>query len=424
MSKTMQTPSGPRRNILLLTIDAWRPDFVDAYEGIPLTPTLRALQSQTVRFSRAYATAPWTSPAIISILTGQSALHHGVHYEWSAPRPGGPALPARLLAAGYRVPNLCYLNRVGNYHHLGYDPAAAPDYPSSPEDDLLPQTLRRLAGEPETPFFIWYHYKFVHLPYWPHPRYRKLLGVEDAAVPARVRDSVGGLFVVPRFQYPLLPEDRPIVRALYAGAVRQMDDFLARVFATLDATGQLAQTTVVLTADHGEELLDHGHVGHASTSHYATLFEEVLRVPLLFIDARIQEPRTISAPVQGSDLFPTLLRLAGEDPRLTVDSPAVDLAGVLLDPDAALPAALTPDRLLAFHCARMGYQTPQSHKGHVVTGFTDGRRKYIFEQYESPRRLLYDLASDPTEQSALTHGPQVESAHARLLALRPDFPRS
>ena len=92
----MQTDPGERRNLLLLTIDAWRADSVDEYAGIPLTPTLHALRERTLRFSHAYATAPWTSPAIVSILTGQSALEHGVHYEWDAPRPGGPALPALL----------------------------------------------------------------------------------------------------------------------------------------------------------------------------------------------------------------------------------------------------------------------------------------------------------------------------------------
>ncbi len=419
----MLSASSERRNILLLTIDAWRPDFVEAYAGIPLTPTLQRLQPQTVRFSRAYATAPWTSPAIISLLTGESALRHGVHYEWTAPRVGGPALPARLFAAGYRVPNLCYLNRVGNYHHLGYDPAAAPGYPSSPDDDLLPQTLQALADAPAAPFFLWYHYKFVHLPYWPQQRYRQLLGIDDAAVPARVRESVGQQFVVPRQKYALLPEDQAVVRALYAGAVRQMDDFLGRVFAALDETGQLERTTVVLTADHGEELLEHGHVGHASTSHYATLYEEVLRVPLLFIDSRVGAPRTIAAPVQGVDLFPTILRLAGEDPKLPKGSPAVDLSRLLFEPTAAVPPELRADRLLAFQCARMGYQTPQSHKDHVVTGFTDGRCKYIYEQYESPRRLLYDLTIDPGEQSPLTQGPEVDTAHERLLALRPDLPR-
>ncbi|HRI54696.1 MAG TPA: sulfatase [Pseudomonadota bacterium] len=414
----MQTKPGERRNLLLLTIDAWRADSVDEYAGIPLTPTLHALRERTLRFSHAYATAPWTSPAIISILTGQSALEHGVHYEWDAPRPGGPALPALLAQAGYQTPNLCYLNRVGNYHHLGYDPQAAPGYPESPDDDLLPRTLRALAAGPAQPFFLWYHYKFVHLPYWPHERYRRLFGVDDAAVPARVRDSVGRLFVVPRQQYPLLAADRAVVRALYAGAVRQMDDFLGRVFAVLEATAQLERTTVVLTADHGEELLEHGHVGHASTSHHATLYEEVLRVPLLFIDARIQGPRTVAARVQGQDLFPTLLGLGGAALRQPAGGPAVDLGGLIVDPAAPLPAGLTADRVLAFQSARMGYQTPASHSAQVIWGFSDGRRKYIYEHYEAPRQLLYDLASDPGEQAPRTHGPEVAAAHAELLARR------
>jgi arylsulfatase A-like enzyme len=416
----MQTDPGERRNLLLLTIDAWRADSVDEYQGIPLTPTLRALRERTVRFSHAYATAPWTSPAIVSLLSGQSALRHGVHYEWDAPRPSGPALPAQLLQAGYRVPNLCYLNRVGNYHHLGYDPQTAPGYPESPDDDLLPRTLHALAAAPTAPFFLWYHYKFVHLPYWPRQPYRRLFGVDDDAVPARVRDSVGRLFVVPRQQYPLLAADRAVVRALYAGAVRQMDDFLGRVFTALDATAQLERTTVILTADHGEELLEHGHVGHASTSHQATLFEEVLRVPLLFIDARHKGPRTIAARVQGQDLYPTLLGLGGVAPQRVDDPgrPAVDLGGLLRDPAAPLPAGLGADRVLTFQSARMGYQTPRSQKEQVIWGFSDGRRKYIYEHYEAPRRLLYDLASDPGEQAPRGSGPEVEAAHAELLALR------
>jgi arylsulfatase A-like enzyme len=230
-----------------------------------------------------------------------------------------------------------------------------------------------------------------------------------------VRDSVGRLFVVPRASYPLLLEDRELVRRLYAGAVRQMDDFLARVVDTLTATSQLARTTVILTSDHGEELLEHGHVGHASTSHYATLYEEVLRVPLLFIDSRMAA-QTLTARVQGQDLFPTLLRLAGEDPRLPAASPAVDLSGLLFTPAAVLPDALAADRVLTFQSARMGYQTPRSHATQVVSGFSDGRKKYIFEQYETPRRLLYDLQADPGEQAPILDGEAIEQAHERLLA--------
>ena len=52
-----------RQNLILLTIDAWRTDFVDEYAGVALTPALQPLSARTVRFERAYATGPWTSPA-------------------------------------------------------------------------------------------------------------------------------------------------------------------------------------------------------------------------------------------------------------------------------------------------------------------------------------------------------------------------
>ena len=73
----------------------------------------------------------------------------------------------------------------------------------------------------------------------------------------------------------------------------------------------MRNTTIVITADHGDELLEHGHVGHASTAHYATLYEELLRIPLLIIDPRIREPRRSQGRVWLADLLPTLLGMAG-----------------------------------------------------------------------------------------------------------------
>src|SRR6476646_1161346 len=133
-----------RRNLVLLTVDAWRPDFVDEHAGVALTPTLATLAKRTVRFDNAYAGGPWTSPGLVSIFTGQSAARHGVHHEWSSPRPppDRPALAARLRQAGFTVPNLCYLNRLENYANLGYDSASAPDYPHGPAEDLVTPALR------------------------------------------------------------------------------------------------------------------------------------------------------------------------------------------------------------------------------------------------------------------------------------------
>ncbi len=418
----------PTRNLLLLTIDAWRADFVDSYRGVPLSPTLQSLASHTLRFDQAYTSGPWTSPGIVSLLTGEDALAHGVWYEWSAPRPNRPTLPGLLSQAGYRVPNLCYLNRVGNYQNLGYEPSQAPGYPTGPDDDLLPQALRQLSSTRSSPWFAWHHYKYVHLPYWPAATYRRLFDVNEDRLPARVRDSVCKLFVVPRNEHRLQPEDREVVQRLYAANVRQMDDFLARVLATLDETGQRDNTTIVITADHGDELLEHGHVGHASTAHFATLYEELLRIPLLIIDPRIVGPRRSSARVQLQDLMPTLLSLASVSTQ-ACPAGAIDLSPILHDAqqagvgptERACPPALLPTRPLRFHSSRMGYQTLRRLEGQAVLGFSEGNIKYICERYDEERRLLFDLRADPQEQTPQTYGPAVDAAHARLRELYPEL---
>jgi arylsulfatase A-like enzyme len=414
------------RDLVLLTIDAWRADFVDEYDGVPLTPALEAVARHTARFTRAYTTGPWTSPGLISIFTGQGAGRHGVDYEWSAPRPGGPALAETLRQAGYEVPNLCYLNRVGNYQHLGYDPAQAPDYPHGPDDDRVLPALRARAaalrsGEAAPPAFLWYHYKYVHLPYWAGAPFRARLQISEQDVPARLRDSVCTGFVVPRQQFQLDPADREWVRRLYAAGVLQMDAWLGRVLRAIFDDPVLAErTTVVVTADHGDELLDHGHVGHASTAHHATLFEEVLRVPLLIIDRRVRGPRVLTARVQVQDLFPTMLSLAGAAPPPLAEE-AFDLAPVILGQDDRAPAQ---ERPFYFRSARMGYLTPRAMEGQIIEAVSDGRWKLVRESYEGLREALYDLDADPGELRAIEPGDagEVGGAWARLRRLLDEPP--
>ncbi len=424
----MLMPTNNRRNLILVTIDAWRADFVATHAGVPLCPALSAIDDRTVRFDHFYANGPWTTPPLVSIFTGQSPAQHQAFYEWSAPREGGPGLAARLAQAGYAVPNLCYLNRVGGYQNLGYDPTTSPGYPRGPEDDTLIAAMREHRNRRE-PFFLWYHYKFVHLPYWAKEPYRRQMGIDEGAIPERLRESVCTGFVVPRQQAHLLPEDRELVQRLYAAGVLEMNDFLYRVLEELCRGDLLERTSLVLTADHGEELLDHGHVGHASTAHHAILNEEVLRVPLLIADGRVKGPRTVATRVQGMDLFSTMLSLAGVGASQSENENGdagvgvceggvapVDLSPVVLDEGSPLPAE---DRVFYFHSARMGYLTPRSQEGQVIEAISDGRTKYIAEQYEVPRELRYDLVNDPEEQNPLVaQDEEMASARARLAEVR------
>lgn len=400
----------PKRSLLLLTIDAWRADFLDTYAGVALTPSLsdRLAAGGSARFDAVWANGPWTTEGLIPMFTGQTPPQHGVGLAWSQPRPETRGLFACAAAAGLDVPNLCYLSQVGNYFNLGLDPATAPPYPHGPDEPLLFEALAA-AARSGRPFLGWYHYKYVHLPYWPAAEHRAALGVDEAALPARLRDGVCREFVLPRATCPLdAAADAEPVRRLYAAGVRQADAWLGRIFETLDRLGLSESTTVVITADHGEELLERGHCGHASTAEHALLTEELLRIPLLVVDARIAGARRLGAEVrvQGADLFPTLLSLAGVAPP---PSAGVDLSPLLLEPGAFAPPPGFATRPFLFRSARMGYRTPEHLASHALYGLCDGRMKVVAERYEAERAALYDLSADPGENTPVESGPAVEA---------------
>lgn len=403
-----------QRNLILLTVDAWRADFVDSFEGVPLLPALAEAAHRTVRFENFYANAPWTTPALISILTGESPAKHGVFYQWSAPRQDSPGIAKYLGAKGYSLPNVCYLNSINGYQNLGFGPCPIPTVAHAANDDTLITALRQQRNCQE-PFFLWYHYKFLHMPYWAGDPYRQRLGIDDAAVPLQLRQSVCAEWNVPRDKYSFRAADRDIVRRLYAAKVLEFNDFLQPILEELLQGDLLERTTFVLTADHGDEHLEHGHVGHASTAEHATLYEEVLHTPLIVVDSRISRPRSIATRIQGMDLYSTLLSLIGE-PALAGPG-AFDFSSAILDPCGALPDS---DRTFYFHSARMGFRTPREREGQVIEGISDQKLKFIAEYYDIPRFELYDLANDPWEQkpSVFTAGQEERRYLLAQAALR------
>ncbi len=385
-------PKNEQRNLILLTVDAWRADFADAFEGVRLLPVLDEVARHSVHFENFYANAPWTTPALISILTGESPAKHGVIYQWSAPRQDSPGMAKRLGAQGYALPSVCYLNSINGYQNLGFGPCTIPDVAHSANDGTLIAALRQQRNR-RAPFFLWYHYKFLHLPYWAGGKYRQRLGIDEAVIPQRLRESVCAEWVVPRDRHRFPPADRDILRRLYAAEVLEFNDFLQPVVEELLKDDLLERTTLVLTADHGDEHLEHGHVGHASTSEHATLYEEVLRTPLLVADSRINGPRSIAVRIQGVDLYPTLLSLAGEP--AAAGPGAFDFSSAILDPRSdALP---DPDRWFYFHSARMGFRTPKEREGQITEGISDGKIKFIAEHYDASRFQLFNLARDRAE---------------------------
>ena len=203
-----------------------------------------------------------------------------------------------------------------------------------------------------------------------------------------------------------------------------MDGFLGKVFESLRASGQLESTAIIITSDHGDEHLEHGHLGHASTARHATLYEKVLRIPLLVIDSRIDGPHMIRELVQIQDLMPTLLSLAGVTAPTTCPD-AVDLSPLLFEslrgdrvsPPTSLTLSQGFQRPLRFHSSRMGFQTQRCHANQSIVGFREGPMKYVVERFGRERRWLFDLDVDPLEQNPRQFGSAVRQAHQRLMGL-------
>jgi arylsulfatase A-like enzyme len=195
--------------------------------------------------------------------------------------------------------------------------------------------------------------------------------------------------------------DRQRVRDLYDGQIRFVDQEIGGLIAWLRSERLLRDTVILLTADHGEELWEHGNVEHGHS-----LYDEVVRVPLIVFGPGIP-PGRVDAPVSLVDVAPTLERLAGLDPA---PGDGRDLLAAPAEPGRSLRLTGTlygPEK----HALVRG-----STKAIATSGNHTMRRHLVGPRSFAPREL-YDLASDPGERRPLGDGdggPQAAALRAEL----------
>jgi arylsulfatase A-like enzyme len=297
-------------NLLLVTVDTFRPDHSGVYGyHRDTTPTLDEFAADAAVFPNAFAVSAWTFPGVVSILTGVYPPTHGYDARGRTINEEAVPLQAHMRDAGYRVPAISYVSGIPGIAALQVE--SSPEWP--------PRELRGRRGwrilywlgtdeaREEQPFFAWYHYRAVHLPYKPLAPNDTLYG--DAPVTPGIQQVLDHS-VIPAELQNFMPEERSSIIDLYDGELRDFDDFWANLIATLEDNGLLDRTLIVVTADHGEELFEHGLLGHASTTTHATLYDEVLRIPLI-----VRMPgENLEAPtcqVSQVDVMPTVLGLLG-----------------------------------------------------------------------------------------------------------------
>jgi len=308
MTRRRATPEAP--NIVLVVMDTLRADRMSCY-GYPklTTPNLDRFASQGVLYEQAFTTSSWTWPSTASILTGLPADAHGVTSNESCTMNLAQTSLAEVLQLrGYKT------------HAVSCNPLIAPqryfdqgfetfDY-SVPEfrmsDEVMPDVLRWLRANAGSRFFLYLHLADPHTPHRPHPAELARLGGERPAnFPERGVDAVAVEWLE-RPDRELPPDFAQWISDEYNASVATGDRWLGEFLDELDALDLTGQTIVAFTADHGEELLDHGGLGHGHT-----LQRELVHTPLILRGPSLPRGERRAGVVSNRHLAPTLARLGG-----------------------------------------------------------------------------------------------------------------
>ena len=344
-------------NVLLVTIDTLRFDALGAY-GQPraTSPLIDRLARAGVRFETAHAHNTVTLPSHANLLSGRYPFDHGVRDNAGFRFPRELATLPRLLqplgyATGAFVSAFALDSRFGldrgfDVYEDSFGDAAEAGRFQLPERcgrDTV-RLAREWIARQRGPWFAW-----VHL-YDPHAPYR-----------------------------PAEPFASAFRDAPYLGEVAAADEALRTLLEPLLARGRDGRTIVVLTADHGESLGEHGEATHGLFAYEATL-----RVPLVIYAPRLLEPSVVTSPVRHVDVLPTVLDAIG----------------------AAVPGGLPGRSLLALAAGQEDAPRPSYFEALAgmlgrgwapLYGVVREGRKYV----DLPLPELYELASDPHEQDNL-----------------------
>jgi len=373
-------PETPR-NLLLISIDTLRPDHLGSYGyGRPTSPFLDRFAREGVVFERAYSTASWTVPAHASMLTGHYPRSHGMRAARHVLGGSIATLAEILQRSRFSTAGIVnvHLLRRGTGFERGFDhwlEVAPDDAGSAPR--ISASALDWLDHRDERPFLLFLHYYDVHTPSQPNDRYRKLL-VDPYDGPAN--GTTEQLHRHRSGEIRLDQNDARHLSQLYDAEIRQLDAELEQLFAELERRDVLDDTLVVITSDHGDEFLEHGDFMHSRT-----LYEELVRIPLLMRGPGIPRGLRVPSPVSLVDLVPTVVPALGAAVPEGVEG--VDLAGAWRTAEGLRRA-----RFLFFDADEWYGNSAHDFLRAVLAG----PMKLVLDG-KTEKAELYDLAKDPRE---------------------------
>ncbi|MBY6160151.1 choline-sulfatase [Mameliella alba] len=438
----------PRKpNIVVVMADQLAPQFCGAY-GHPVarTPHMDALAARGMRFDAAYCNSPLCAPSRFAFMSGQLISRIAAYDNASEFRASVPTFAHYLQALGYRTCLSGKMHFVGPDQKHGFqdrvttdiypaDFAWTPDWEAHDEridkwyhnmqtvkesgmavatfqtdyDDEVSFAARRWlidrgrdrAQGSKAPFCMVASFIHPHDPYVAQPEWWNLYSDDEIDMPEfvlapeqqdpfsrRVMDGIEASHV------PLTEAEVRRARRAYLANVSYFDSKLGEIVKALTDIGELDNTIVIVTADHGDML------GERGLWYKMNFFEHSARVPLIMAGPGVAEGR-VSNACSLIDLLPTFVDIAGGDESVL---------GEPIDGRSLMPLVrgekTDRDEAIGEYCAEM---TPWP-----VFMIRRGPLKYIHCDPDPPQ--LYDLAADPLERRNLATDPAYAKAAREFAA--------
>jgi arylsulfatase A-like enzyme len=396
-------------NILLVVVDSLRADHLGCYGyGLPTSPSIDALASESILFERAFAAGIPTMPSFTTLLTGMHPYRHGIVNHVGRRRLSGrihllPQLARERGYVTYACDNLVTQGEGrGSWFARGYDHYSGFLYRpfSTQSTDLTDRALGFLDDHrrdaPDRPMLLFMHYWDPHSPYGPRPpydtlHYRPGTGPVTMADVRRLQPEYYDAFVGDmKLRHP---DDYAYIVAQYDGEISQVDAQIGRLFAGFRERGMWDDTIVVFLSDHGECFGE----GDFYFDHHG-LYDAVTRIAMLLrIPGR--RPGHISALVSNEDIVPTLAGLVDRPRRLDQWSGTSLLPLIDGQVDQVHPHIISAE---SSRQASLGLRTLSWKVILPIVADAHGRPlPDFYGRQRDPAPLLFDLRADPGETQNL-----------------------
>jgi len=397
-------------NILLISVDTLRPDYLHFYDyDLESSPAIDDIFNHSIYFPNALTTIPRTTQALASLLTGCYPYKTEVRFLWDVLSNREITLAEILKKAGYQTIAVVTNDLLPPERGLdrGFD---IYDYATDIRDanSTTQVAIAHLEQiDPTKPYFLWIHYIDPHAPYYPYEdlavsfdpeykgRYRLHFGEKSSNKDQAYPEDIGKEQAI--YHNNLGIEINQHIRRLYAADIRQTDEGIARLLNALSYPHE-DNLLIVFTADHGESLGEHNYY----YEHGDYLYNPGLKVPLAFILPNVH-PFKKTGPCDEwaslIDVLPTILEL------LDIEVLSEHLKKI--DGESLVPLIEKRPRRPRSIFAESGYCFyPEAINRRVrfdISGrfrcVVQGDWKLIWTPFQSPdlQYELYNIRTDPME---------------------------